>query len=218
MVSGHHPFFAYKEQEATPAKTRRDEYFRALTYADGQLQRLLDGLEARGVLQNTLVVIVSDHGEGVGRNVGRNIYQSAVHVPALLLGPQLPRTPLRVNVATNHLDLAPTLLALVGLPVTCNLKGRNLLQDGNPRVSFFGSRPPKEQFGLVDGPWKYILENDRVSFLFNIQDDPEELVDVSLDHPELTDAFRNRVLQWRTHAEHLIENYAPILKTAHCTP
>jgi arylsulfatase A-like enzyme len=218
MVSGHHPYFAYAGQDGTPAASRREEYFRSLSYADAQLKRLLEGLEQRGVLDDTLVLIVSDHGEGTGRNVGRNIYQAAVHVPALLLGPQLPRQASTVTLTTNHLDLAPTLLALLGLPIPCNLKGRNLLEDGTPRVAFFGSRPPKEQFGLVDGPWKYILENDRIGFLFNLEKDPEELLDLSPQHPELAEAFHQRILQWRTHTENLIEDYSNILHHSHCTP
>ena len=154
MVSGHHPFVASRTQEENPDGTRVTEYLRALRYADDQIRALLEGLQEAGVLQDTLVVIVSDHGEGHGRHEGRNTYEEVVKVPAAFFGPQLAGLQLQVERVTSHLDIAPTILGLLGLPIPCTMKGRNLVSDGEPRVAFFGGRPPKFQLGLPSLPIK----------------------------------------------------------------
>jgi arylsulfatase A-like enzyme len=214
MVAGHHPFVASPEQEAQPAGERVAEYYRALRVADDVLAELVAGLEARGLMDDTLLLVFSDHGEGHGRHAGRNVYESVIKVPLLALGPQLRGVAPEARVVTSHLDLAPTVLGLLGLPVPCTMKGRDLSSSGEARVAFSGGRPPRQQYGLVDGRWKYILEDGLIEHLYDRLADPEERIDRVDDHPEVARAFKARVEGWMAHSRRLIEDYTSLSSSA----
>ena len=76
------------ESEATLVS---DAYDDCISYLDSQIGKLMDELESRGLLKNTLVVITSDHGEELGEHGlfghGRSLYSQEVHVPLVILAP-----------------------------------------------------------------------------------------------------------------------------------
>jgi arylsulfatase len=98
---------------------------------DIELARLFRRLGRRGLLDHTIVVLTADHGEEFGEHGGMQhgtaLYQESVHIPLLISGPGLPAG--RV-VADNVslVDVAPTLLALLGLPAESHFEGRSLLE------------------------------------------------------------------------------------------
>lgn len=116
--------FANPEQLREPATIPRNRevaerirrYDSEIGYADMYIGRLLDRIDKLGMRDNTLVVLLSDHGEGLGEHGfvghGRWLYESTVHVPWImrLPGTIKPGTVVEQNVST--LDLAPTLLDL----------------------------------------------------------------------------------------------------------
>lgn len=116
--------FANPEQLREPASVPRNrevaerirKYDSEIGYADMYIGRLLDRIEKLGMRDNTLVALLSDHGEGLGEHGfvghGRWLYESTVHVPWImrLPGTITPGTVVEQNVST--LDLAPTLLDL----------------------------------------------------------------------------------------------------------
>ncbi len=87
---------------------------------DAVIGEILDELERRGELEDTLVVVTSDHGEEFydhgGWGHGHSLHRELLHVPLVLAGPGIPRG-LRVPARVRSVDLMPTLLALAGLPV-----------------------------------------------------------------------------------------------------
>jgi arylsulfatase A-like enzyme len=92
------------------------------TLADAAIMRVLDELEARGLVDDTIVLFTSDHGDLVGAHGGllqkwHNAYDEAVRVPLLVSGPGVDTTAPAVRIATSHVDLVPTLLGLVGADV-----------------------------------------------------------------------------------------------------
>ena len=94
-----------------------DRYINSVHHLDQQLGRVLDRLERDGRLDDTLVVITGDHGEEFMEH-GRWGHNSAFHdqqvrVPLVLAGPGI--TPAVVDLPTSHLDVAPTLLGLLGV-------------------------------------------------------------------------------------------------------
>lgn len=106
--------------EAT-AKGRRVDGVR---YADAALGAYLDGLEARGLLDSTLVLVVGDHGARVYG--AADIPIASYRVPALFLGAGVePGT--RIERLCSQIDLAPTLLELCGLPIPAQFFGRSQL-------------------------------------------------------------------------------------------
>jgi len=102
-----------------------------VAFADAQLGRLLDWLRASGKDERTVVLVVGDHGEGLGSHReeehGFFIYDYAVRVPLLV---RLPRGLLggtRVGAQTRTIDVAPTLLELLGVSPPDRLDGESLV-------------------------------------------------------------------------------------------
>ena len=89
-----------------------------VAYMDQMLGKLFDGIEARGLLKDTIIVVTADHGEEFGEHKGfehgHTLYDELLHVPLLIREPG-PAGGLRVETAVRHIDLAPTLTDLAGI-------------------------------------------------------------------------------------------------------
>lgn len=121
------PFFAYlhtmevhswRAPRYRNAPHGQQPYDFAVQDADARFGEVLDGLEARGLADDTLIVFVSDHGESFGdhgvRDHGTSLYQSQIHIPLLFWAAgALP--PITVDDVVGLADVAPTLLDLFGL-------------------------------------------------------------------------------------------------------
>jgi arylsulfatase A-like enzyme len=111
-------------------------YDGAIAYLDSELEQLFRQLEARGLLENTLVIVTSDHGEEFAEHGlidhGNSLYRPALEVPLLLWG--TPRVPAgaTVNAAVSTTDLASTVLDLLGLTTEARLPGRSLARYWTP--------------------------------------------------------------------------------------
>ena len=109
-------------------KERRfyDEY---LAYADAEFGRLFDFLQARGVLDDTMIVFTSDHGElferGIVGHVTPALYDPVIHVPLMI---RMPGPAMRedVHTMTSAVDLLPTLLKITGNEVPDWVEGKTL--------------------------------------------------------------------------------------------
>ncbi|MCY3003922.1 MAG: sulfatase-like hydrolase/transferase [Planctomycetota bacterium] len=108
-------------------------YAGEISYADAQLKRLLDGLEAAGRLERTLIVLTSDHGEGLGSHDywfdhGSFLFDEELHVPLIVRFPGNAHAGTRVKGQVRLLDVAPTVLDVLGLQATLETTGESLLQ------------------------------------------------------------------------------------------
>jgi arylsulfatase A-like enzyme len=124
----------------------RDLYDAELRQSDDYFGRLLDLLAAAGRLENTVVVLTSDHGEEFqdhgGLAHGQTLYDEVLHVPLVVRLPHGAAGGTRVARTVQQVDIAPTVLALANLPVPGRLDGRSLLDPerplGNEALSFLG--------------------------------------------------------------------------------
>jgi arylsulfatase A-like enzyme len=99
----------------------RGEYDGEVRYVDFQIGRLLERLRESGALENTIVVVTSDHGESLGEHDywfehGRNAYEASCRVPLIVRMPSQRSSVGRRSGDVSLADLAPTLLELAGLP------------------------------------------------------------------------------------------------------
>ncbi len=123
LADAHAPITATPEELASlpPAPASLAVYRAAVHRLDAAVGRLLDGLEARGRDPSEMVVVfVADHGEGLGlpgesMGHGFDLDPSLLSIPGIVAGPGVARGH-RVGGITSHLDLVPTLLALLGQP------------------------------------------------------------------------------------------------------
>lgn len=108
-----------------------DIYDTEVRYSDSQLGALRDSLSARGLLENTLLVIVSDHGEelydrGSRGHANRNLYAELTHVPLVIHWPEGLDPGIRVPQLTAASDLLPTLLDLCGIEPIPKMDGTSM--------------------------------------------------------------------------------------------
>lgn len=98
--------------------------------SDAIVGQLVDGLKQKGIYDRAIVVLLSDHGEGLGQHGepehGIFVYREAVHVPLIVKLPEGARAGQTISQPVALTDIAPTILALAGRPVPAAMKGRSL--------------------------------------------------------------------------------------------
>jgi len=111
-----------------------DLYDGEIAHVDEQFGRLLDALDQRGFLDDTLVVFVSDHGEEFldhgHYGHGSSLYQEQIHVPLIIQAPRRLRSatqPPTVAAQVQQIDIAPTILEVIGQGDLIDTDGRSLL-------------------------------------------------------------------------------------------
>jgi membrane-anchored protein YejM (alkaline phosphatase superfamily) len=177
-----------------PVSAMRDLYRREVEYMDSQIGRLWAKLEALDLVDRTVVVMAGDHGEGLGEyindmgdpHVGHIHYLKDVYtrVPLIFAGPGIPKGK-RSSSPVSLLDLAPSILDLMGFKARPSFQGRNILIDGGEegRDIFQETHKPeayKNRFALLRFPWQLILiPGDQTHELYNLEEDPEQRIDLS---------------------------------------
>ncbi len=166
-----------------------DLYDATIREIDAHVGQILDLLNDSGHADETLVVLMADHGEefydhgAVGH--GHSIYEELIRVPMVLAGPGIPAGK-SVSVPVQNIDLLPTLAGLLWdeeLPWAQGRDLRRLLGD-NPPASMglvFSEHGmlPGEVCAVIDGPWKLIARQSKsgdrvIGSLFNLSADPGE--------------------------------------------
>ncbi|MGN6105462.1 MAG: sulfatase-like hydrolase/transferase [Kofleriaceae bacterium] len=125
------PHYAYEPHPGIESfgSDRVALYDGELRYTDQHIGRLLDGLRARGLYDNTVVVVTGDHGEGFGEHAielhGYHLYAAQTRVPMIVRVPGV--APRRSTTPAGHIDLLPTLVNLAGGQPTTEMQGRSLV-------------------------------------------------------------------------------------------
>jgi arylsulfatase A-like enzyme len=205
----------------------RDAYDNCLAYLDEQLGVLFDELHQRALLDDTLVVIASDHGEGLGEHDlfdhGESLYSTELDVPLLILLPLESRTARVVPQVVSLRDLPATIVDLVGQGAGSPFPGysmADLWRDSeraaatpctafsellvpNPRNSNHGRSPAYRGplISVADGDFVYIRNlGDGAEELFNKGDDRHELSNQAglVTMKPLLDRFRKQVARLGT--------------------
>jgi choline-sulfatase len=169
---------------ATVPPAHRDEldaYDDSILEVDALAGTFLRKLERLGVAQETFVVLLSDHGDAFGEHGvtghGFNGHQAALHIPFVLRGPGVPAG-LRVETPVSIVDVAPTMLDLLGLPPLDGAQGRTLRAaiDGKPlaTVPLYFSWIGTETRGVRVGDLKVMARGDRYA-VHSLSDDPGEV-------------------------------------------
>jgi arylsulfatase A-like enzyme len=180
-------------------------YEACLAYVDDQVGRLLAELKTRGLLDNTLVIIVGDHGEQLGENGimghANSLYLPQIHVPLILSYP--PRLPAgrRVEAVVSYIDLPATVTELLALPVSTPFPRSSLVKLIDSAAPTEHVAPavaevfPKDRDRMEPGDelapisrgemrcavsdqYHYIRNGDGTEELYRYLDDPEQTTNV----------------------------------------
>jgi hypothetical protein len=207
-IAGHHPYET-PEPGPFPEDQPIGRYRNALYYADTSLGDLIRGLRARDLDQNTLLVVLGDHGQAFGQhpgNYGHNLflYEENVRVPFVVVAPEAIKEPVRLKRVASLIDLAPTVLDLLGLSVPESYQGQSLL-DNQSRMALFFTDYSLSLLGLRDGNWKFIFETEGSSAkLFNLREDPTEQHNIAEQFPEQIAKYRELLLHWAADQRHRV--------------
>jgi arylsulfatase A-like enzyme len=178
-------------------------YLAAIRWVDEALKHVREMLDRRGMLEDTVLVLASDHGEAFGEN---QTYGHAVNVHSPVLRvPLVIRLPFdaparRVPTQVRNVDIAPTLLELAGAPIPESFEGASLVplmsgpepEEDRPSYASLKAhivRSSKLQIAVNDGSWTLVrnLEGDQEERLFDLAVDPREdanLTDLEPDRAE----------------------------------
>jgi arylsulfatase A-like enzyme len=190
-------------------------YDAALAHVDAQLATLLADLERLGLDERTLVVVTTDHGEEFFERGhlqhGKTLYDEMLRIPLVVRVPGM--APGRRTDPAMQVDLAPTLLGLLGLPPDPRMQGRDLLAAAVPPLPVFAEVDDffARKASLRDGAWKLVhgpldaevsVKNTVEWQLFDLARDPGETHDLAEAEPERLERLRRQLLGF---AEHLTE-------------
>lgn len=207
---------------------RRDRhYFASQEFVDGQLGRVLDAIDEQ--TPDALVIYTSDHGDMLGshrlRAKGPAMYDEIARVPLLARLPGVTE-PGGVGVhPVSHIDVAPTVLEHLGLPVPAFLQGSSLapaLADPTVRVSdavfvefgryevdhdgFGGFQPMR---GVTDGRYKLVVNLLSDDELYDLVGDPGEVVNLIAvpEYAGVRDRLHDRLLEWQNETRDPFRGY-----------
>ena len=194
-----HYFDPHKGYKAPPrfAQQYDNGYYAEIAYFDEQFGLLMDALRDLGLAEKTLVILVSDHGEGLGQHGEEThsffIYDTTQHVPLMMRLPGLIPAGQVVDAQVRLIDLASTIVDFAGLEPTPEMQGVSLLPFiADPRLEvnlpcYADSISGKLIFKYsilrslrVEG-WKYIHSSTKE--LYNVAEDPGELVNLAGTEP-----------------------------------
>lgn len=155
-------------------------YYRSQEYLNVKTGEFLDRLEKENLLENSIVVVTSDHGEAFGRKVGNFIHPNYLwdenlHVPFLIYAKGITDVS-RETIAnpTTVLDVAPTLAALAGIVPGSSWIGGNMF-DGITKPVFIYTRAMNLHSGILDGNRKFFFNHvTGKNYCFDLKNDPLE--------------------------------------------
>jgi arylsulfatase A-like enzyme len=184
-------------------------YEQAVQYVDDQVGKLISELEKLGKLENTLLILASDHGEeflehGRWGHWENNLYDEILKVPLIIKLPHLKSSRVIQN-QVRLLDLMPTILDLCECPSQERMEGVSFasLWDGE-KTPYLESESISE---MVRDDWhKVAIRNKKFKFiwdnkdpihpeLYNLLEDPEEQNDVREDHAQVVEQFSERLTE-----------------------
>jgi arylsulfatase A-like enzyme len=207
-----------------PAKSLKSyigRYDDEIAFTDQQLGNLLDALKQMALEEQTLVVILSDHGEGLMNHGhmyhGVHIYEEAVRVPLLFRWPNRIPSGRVLSAPVGLISFTPTILDLVNIEsdrrsfqshsLAASLRGETGLDPQQPiylyrryyKTGKIGKIAVKgDKFGIRTGPWKYIEgKEEKTKELFDLAADPKERRNLCGKFPEKATQLASQLAKWK---------------------
>ncbi len=182
-----------KQHNKAIVNTFRARYDEFIRYCDKQFEDFINQLTVMNKLQNTVIILSSDHGESFEHNYfthgGPHLYEQVTHIPLIIKEPEQKERHV-IDDLVEQVDIPPTILELAEIPVPSWMEGRSIVSlmrgeklQSKPAFSMnFETNPSrghqitKGTIAVWEGDYKQIhyLE-EKKSLLFNLKDDPGEL-------------------------------------------
>ncbi len=210
LATNHHtdpaPFFAWlhfydPHAPYDPPSPYRERfsghpYDGEIAFADAQIGRVFDALRASGLDANTVIVVLADHGEGLGDHHELThailIYQSTMRVPLIIAGPGVPQNRV-ASTRAGTIDVLPTVMSLLGFDSDKSLLGQDLRPQMIGRPTAADALYAESLFGRLNCHWAALrgwvkddwkLVSGAGPELYNLTQDPGELRNLALVEPD----------------------------------
>ncbi len=185
-------------------------YDGGIRYTDTKIGEFLSYLQSSGVMNQSLIIITSDHGEEFmehGHCGHRQLhYRPMLHIPLIMHIPNYPKKEVRIKDFVQSIDLLPTILDILDLPAFPEAQGRNLFplikrHKNSLRRSFwkvfypfvkqpiisFAEDIRFDQWSIINNDYQMIINSKTSSMqLFSLKADPMEKTDIAKDHGDIT--------------------------------
>ena len=229
--SGHDAIIHKKDPTPSQLHRQRAHYYANVTMIDHQVGEIVSALKARGVLDDTVIIFTTDHGDCLndhGLSQKWNMFEPAVHIPAIVCWPEKIKNTMRIPDIVSLMDFAPTILDIAGVDIPEWMEAESLvnLLTGAPaskRTLVFSEHSNDEilkgtQFMTMvrSEEWKLVhfVDSDEGQ-LFNLNSDPDERNNLWSD-----DAFKairqdlmNELLNWRIRSSLQTQGFVQRLKS-----
>ncbi|MBT3605667.1 MAG: sulfatase-like hydrolase/transferase [Candidatus Latescibacteria bacterium] len=226
----------WKQLSEKDKREARTCYFGSITEVDTQFQRVVDFLERTGVLDDTIVISMSDHGDLLGAHglffKDISAFEEIFNVPFIVRGPGVSRGALCEGRVGLH-DLCPTVLELAGCEPIEESDARSFVelldtpdQAGDKwrggYAEYYGNRHRLTQKVVWDGAWKFVFNGFDFDELYNLEDDPLEMVNLAPDPEYREQLVKMTQLFWQyardTNDTPLVGTLYPALRLAEVGP
>ncbi len=202
------PFFAWLHFYDAHAPARppsefaspdgQDAYLGAIGFIDFQLSRVINFLDERGRLDNTVVVVVGDHGESLGEHGeathGLFVYESVMRVPLIIRAPLANMQGRRVGDTVRIVDVMPTVLDLLGQTSAAATDGQTLVPLMSGAVRELGLEAYSEsRYGFDRFGWSPLAALRHGRFKLILAPRPE-LYDLASDPREMSNLYGERAV------------------------
>ena len=192
-------------------------YDAKISYVDEAIGSFLNMLKQMNIMDNTFVIMTADHGEQFKEHGdtghGVHLYDELLHVPLIIDGPGLENQV--INQQVSLLDLAPTILDILGIKKPKTFLGRSLLplmkgkgdfgnlpvfsEDANTQRDFNGMKPKIDssqgkKISLRTGKYKYIYTQGNQDELYDLENDPQETHNIISVEPETAMELRTKIM------------------------
>ena len=216
-VTAHHDYgvpsrYGAKEYSSDPTLNR---YLNTVRYQDFFLKKLFEQYKDLGLYEDTIFVILGDHGEGFKEHGleqhDNTIYQEGLHIPLLIHDPQNPE-PERVEGNVDEMDVLPTVADALGYRVEGgDYPGSSMLSPPEDRRIVASCYHERTCLTSIDGDQKYIYSyGNRGEEYYDLSEDPEEQNNLIDEQPEgKIEDLRDDLLAWEARVESSYDQRRP---------
>lgn len=216
LDSGHDAVMHLPQPTDEQLKRQRAHYYANVTMIDEQLGLLVQALEKRGVLDNTVIIFSSDHGDCLndhGHSQKWNMFESSVRIPAIVSWPGRVSEGKRFTDNVSLMDFGPTILELAGVTPAPWMEAESLCPQlfgkaaNGTRTRIFAEHSDdpiltgtRFMTMVREENWKLVhFVDHEEGQLFNLADDPDELTNLWFDtsHRAKRDKLTSEILKWR---------------------
>ena len=206
----------FLKETRTPLDQEIANYDGEILFVDVQVGKLLNYFKDESLDSKTLIIIASDHGEGLGQHNwmrhGRNVYDELTRILLLMRFPDVIPVNLRLNHIVQGIDIAPTILDLLKIKKEKSFQGQSLLpivfdpKKASNQIAFLERRLYEDlvgqKFGIRKGGLKYIwAPEEGTEELYDLTKDSRELLNKAQWEPELTKKLNHAIQVWRQEQE-----------------